>query len=49
VVHQVQLSCRSEAAWEEMAGELSEYVGWKEDFKRCAKRVPREWTCNSRK
>lgn len=49
VVHQVQLSCRSKTAWKEMAGELSEYVGWQDDFKRCSKAVPREWTCKSRK
>ena len=47
VVHQVQLACQSETSWKEIGGELSEYVGWKEDFKRCGKRVPREWTCNA--
>jgi len=49
VVHQVQLACQSENAWNETAGELSDYVGWKEDFKRCSKNVPREWMCKARK
>jgi len=49
VVHQVQLACQSETDWKETAGGLSEYVGWKEDAKRCIKIFPREWTCNARR
>jgi len=49
VVHQIQLACQSETAWKEIAGELSEHVGWKDDYKRCSGTVPREWTCKSRK
>lgn len=47
VVHQVQLACQSEDDWKETAGELSDYLGWKQDFKRYGKSVPREWTCNT--
>eukprot|EP00536_Pseudo-nitzschia_multiseries_P012620 jgi/Psemu1/290404/fgenesh1_pg.492_\ len=49
VVHQVQLACPSERAWRDIAGELADHVGWKEDFKRCGHRVPHEWTCNARR
>ena len=49
VVHQVQLACESEADWKAFAGELSEYVNWKDDAKKCGNRLPKEWTCNSRK
>ena len=49
VVHQVQLACQSEAAWEKIAGDLSEHVGWKEDFRSCKSKVPREWTCHARR
>jgi len=49
VVHQVQLACQSQIAWKKIAGDLSDHVGWKEDFKRVGNRVPREWTCNSRR
>lgn len=49
VAHQVQLSCKSELVWREVAGELSEYVDWKADFRRCSKDVPQEWMSNSRR
>lgn len=49
VVHQVQLACPSEAVWKEVAGELSEYINRKDDFKRRSKLVPDEWTCKARR
>ena len=49
VVNQVQLACQTESDWEEIAGELADYVGWKEDFRRCSKNVPREWTSKARR
>jgi len=49
VVNQVQLACQTESDWEEIAGELADYVGWKEDFRQCSKNVPREWTSKARR
>ncbi|KAG7370267.1 PPR: pentatricopeptide repeat domain containing protein [Nitzschia inconspicua] len=48
VVRQVQTACQSEKEWNETAGELSKYMQWKDDFRKCHN-VPTEWTCNSRR
>jgi len=48
VVQQVQTACKSESDWEEVAGELAGYVGWKADFRKC-KQVPNKWCCNARR
>jgi hypothetical protein len=48
VVQQVQTACRSDSDWKEAAGELSNWVDWKADFRKC-KQVPNEWTCKARR
>ncbi|CAJ1958882.1 unnamed protein product [Cylindrotheca closterium] len=42
VVLQAQLACKNEAEWNEISGQVSDYVGWKGKFK--PRDVPQKWT-----